>query len=360
MDGKKERKIKCVVWDLDNTLWDGVLLEDQNVCLRENIVHIIKTLDERGILQSVASRNEHSLAMKKLEEIGLAEYFLYPQIHWNAKSTSIKTVAQCINIGIDTLAFIDDQPFEREEVSFSLPEVLCIDAEDLSTILDMPEMNPRFITEDSKIRRKMYISDIERNKTEESFQGSQDEFMSSLGMILSISPVSQDDLQRAEELTVRTHQLNTTGYTYSYEELEAISKSPDHKLLIVSLEDKYGTYGKIGLIMIECKESIWSIKLLLMSCRVMSRGIGSILLNYILKQSKNNDVKLRAEFVKTDRNRMMYITYKFSGFKEIYEEGNKILFENDFSTIQDFPPYIKINAPELSNWVPERENMVLL
>lgn len=340
-----EKKIKCVVWDLDNTIWNGVILEDEDVKLRDGIVEIIEKLDKRGILQSIASRNEYSIAMQKLEELGIAEYFIYPQINWNSKSESIKNIADSINISIDSLAFIDDQPFEREEVSFTNPEVLCLDALNLSSILVMPEMNPKFITEDSKIRRKMYISDIKRKKIEKDYSGPQDEFLAVLDMVLTINQVQKDDLQRAEELTVRTHQLNTTGYTYSYEDLDVMRKSEDYKIFIVGLDDKYGTYGKIGLVLIECEENIWTIKLLLMSCRVMSRGVGSILINFIMKLAKKNNVRLRAEFIKTDRNRMMYVTYKFAGFMEILEDGEKILFENDLSKIQELPKYVKIQTP---------------
>src|SRR5215813_12489727 len=84
------RAIKCLVWDLDNTLWNGVLLENDSVYVTEQVVDIIKQLDRRGILQSIASRNEHDSAMQKLQDFGLHQYFLYPQINWNSKAASIK------------------------------------------------------------------------------------------------------------------------------------------------------------------------------------------------------------------------------------------------------------------------------
>lgn len=335
-------KIKCVVWDLDNTIWEGIIVEDDKVKLREGVTDIIKTLDERGILQSIASKNDYDLAMNKLKEFGIDEYFIYPQISWNPKSEAVSNIAKLINIGIDTLAFIDDQPFERDEVKHVLPEVLCIDAFDLSGVLDMDELNPKFITEDSKYRRKMYMADIERNKVEENFSGTPEEFLATLDMRFVISPVGDGDLQRAEELTVRTHQLNATGYTYSYEELDEMRKSDKYKLLIAGLTDKYGTYGKIGLTMIECGKEIWTVKLLLMSCRVMSRGVGTVLLNHVMRLAKQANVRLQAEFVPTDRNRVMYITYKFAGFKEVGEKDGVTILENDLTNIQDIPDYIKV------------------
>ena len=108
----EDRKIKCVIWDLDNTIWNGTLLEDQTVILRPNITEIIRTLDERGILQSICNRNSYEQVFEKLREFKLAEYFIYSQVNWSPKSESIAAIAKAINIGTDTLAFIDDQQFE--------------------------------------------------------------------------------------------------------------------------------------------------------------------------------------------------------------------------------------------------------
>jgi FkbH-like protein len=343
---KEKQSIKCVVWDLDNTVWDGILLEDPEVRLRPHVVKILKTLDERGILQSIASRNDHDTALAKLREFGIEEYFLYPQINWNSKAASIGQIAKDINIGLDAIAFVDDQPFEREEVAFTHGQVLCIDSAELDGFLDRPELNPRFITEDSKQRRLMYMADIRRNREEEEFVGPKEEFLATLGMVFTIAPCREEDLKRAEELTVRTNQLNTTGYTYSYEELDELRKSPRHKLLVSSLQDRHGTYGKIGLTLIEVGEDVWNIKLLLMSCRVMSKGVGMIMIHHILRAAKEAGVRVRGEFVSNDRNRQMLITYKFAGFKEVDRVGNVMIMENDFSAIQPPPPYVDLRVEE--------------
>lgn len=339
---KDKQSIKCVVWDLDNTVWDGILLEDEEVVLRPGVVDILKALDERGILHSIASRNDHATAMAKLESLGLAEYFLYPQINWNSKASSVEQIAKDINIGLDAIAFIDDQPFEREEVAFTHAKVLCIDSACLDGLLERPELNPRFVTDDSKRRRHMYMADIRRNREEAEYVGPTEEFLATLDMVFTLVPAREEDLKRAEELTVRTHQLNTTGYTYSYDELAEFSKSPDHILLVASLDDRHGSYGKIGLALVEKGPEIWTVKLLLMSCRVMSKGVGTIMIHYILRLAKEAGVKLRAEFVSNDRNRMMLVTYKFAGFKEVEKNDGVILFENDYSAIQPPPPYVEL------------------
>ncbi len=341
---RKERKIKCLVWDLDNTLWDGVLLEDPQVSLRDEAVDVIRALDDRGILHSIASRNDFDSAMTKLQELDLQEYFIHPQINWGAKSASIQRISEAINIGVDTLAFIDDQAFEREEVNSVHPVVHCYDVTDLAGIVDCPEMMPRFISDESKQRRQMLQAEITRNQLEESFEGAQDKFLASLGMRLDIYPAREQDLERAEELTLRTNQLNTTGRTYSYQELDEFRKSDNFLLLVARLEDRYGNYGTIGLVLVEKQEQEWWIRLLLMSCRVMNRGIGGPMITYIRQLAKDAGVRLLADMIINDRNRMMYMTYKFSRFREIGKVGDMSVLENDLSRIQPYPGYLRISA----------------
>jgi FkbH-like protein len=343
----RNSSIKCVVWDLDNTVWRGILLEGDKVELRPEVVQVIKVLDERGILHSVASKNDYFYAVAKLKELQLLEYFLYPQISWSTKVKGIETIAKSLNIGLDAIAFIDDQPWERDEVAHALPMIMCLDAARLDHLLKMPEMMPRFITEDSKARRLMYASDIKRKQGEEEFVGPKEEFLATLRMHFSIDVAQEEDLRRAEELTVRTHQLNSTGYTYSYEELDKFRQSDSHLLLVGTLEDKYGSYGKIGLTLIECSPRAWNIKLLLMSCRVMSTGVGTIMINYIRKLARSAGVTLTAEFLPTDRNRMMYVTYKFAGFREVDKRYGLIRLENDLAIVPAFPDYIRVSLPQI-------------
>lgn len=340
--GRPRPTVKVLVWDLDNTLWDGTLLEGDDVRLRPGVLELLQLLDGRGILHSVASKNDAEAAMARLRELGVEEFFLYPQIHWSSKVESLKEIARAINVGIDTLAFIDDQPFERDEVAHSLPEVQVYDALEVGALADLPQFHPRFVTDESALRRAMYRADAERNRAEETFVGPQEEFLAQLGMRFTLGPAGEIDLKRAEELTVRTNQLNTTGYTYSYDELDAFRRSDNHLLLIAGLEDRYGTYGKIGLALVEQAADVWTLKLLLMSCRVMSRGVGTIMLHHLFGLAKAAGVRFISEFRSNDRNRMMLVTYKFNGFREIDRRGEVVIFEHPLDNVQPFPPYVEV------------------
>jgi FkbH-like protein len=192
----------------------------------------------------------------------------------------------------------------------------------------------------------MYLSDIARRTVEEEFVGPQESFLASLDMVFTIFAAQEKDLQRAEELTVRTNQLNATGYTYSYDELVHFSQSDEDLLLGARLEDKYGTYGHIGLALVECQKELWNIKLLLMSCRVMSRGVGSIMLSHIMMLAKHAGARLQAEFIPNGRNRMMEVTYGFAGFHEVEKIGDLIILETDLRDIQPLPEYVEVRIDE--------------
>jgi FkbH-like protein len=336
------KEIKCIVWDLDNTIWDGVLLESDEVQLKPGIRNVLEALDGRGILHSIASKNNHEDAFLKLKEFGIDHYFLYPKINWNAKSASIAEIQANLNFGMDAIAFIDDQEFEREEVKSQHPDVLFFDAMEYERLLIHQRCNPRFITEDSRNRRLMYHSDIVRNSAEQEYRGPKEEFLASLKMEFIISEAKEEDLKRAEELTVRTNQLNATGRTYDYDELNAFRLSEDHRLLVCELTDKYGSYGKIGLALVQIREDAWHVRLLLMSCRVMARGVGTILLTHIMNEAKASGKRLLADFRQTTRNRMMWVAYKFANFVEVEKDGDCLLLGNDLSQIQQFPGYITI------------------
>lgn len=336
-------RIKCVVWDLDETLWRGVLLEEPTVVPRREIVAAIQQLDERGILNSIASRNDHTAAVEQLATLGLDALFLHPQIGWQPKSESVGRIAHELNIGLDAIAFVDDQPFERAEVAYHHPDVLCVDTEAIvDAVQRWPQFRPRFITAESRQRRALYQADIHRRDAERAFAGTDEQFLATLNMTLTIWPATTQDLQRAEELTVRTHQLNSTGRTYSYEQLDQLRHDPNHLLLVASLRDRFGSYGTIGLALVERGSDPWHLRLLLMSCRVASRGVGTVLLNHVQSLAAEAGVTLRGDFVENGRNRMMYVTYAFAGFEEVARDGPHAVLECRPSAAQPPPAYLSI------------------
>lgn len=337
-------KIKCVVWDLDHTVWNGVLLEGDSLTLRPGVRELIELLDRRGILQSIASKNDPEAAWAQVEKFGLGKYFLHPQIGWGAKSEAVRTIANRLNIGIDTFAFVDDQVFERDEVTFAVPEVRTYDAAEVTRLAEAPDFTPKKVTEDAQRRREMYQADMVREQEEKSFKGPSDAFLATLSMVLTVAPAGADDLPRVEELVARTNQLNTTGRIYDYAELEALRLSPEHRLLVAELTDKHGSYGKIGVILLERAPGTWTIKLLLMSCRVMSRGVGGALITWLRREAKAAGVRLLADFRATERNRMMYITYKFAGFSDVSETDGVSLLEADLARIPELPTYLELRA----------------
>lgn len=340
----ENRSIKCVIWDLDNTIWDGTLLEDTDVTLRDKAVEIIKELDRRGILNSIASRNFYEDAWNKLVQLKIADFFVCSEISMEGeKSKSVQSISKKLNLALDAFAFIDDQDFEIEEVKAACPEVLCIKAEKELNILNREEFIPRFITDDSAKRRIFYQNDMKRQKYEKGFKRNV-EFLKSLDMKMKIKVAEEEDLKRVEELTIRTHQLNSTGITYDYNELISFIKDENYLLLVTEMEDKFGEYGKIGVTLIEKGESDWHIKLHLMSCRVMARGVGNAILCNIIQYIQEHNLKLYADFKKTSRNKNMYLAYKFLGFTEAEEKDDYVKFCYESETVPQMPAYVVIES----------------
>lgn len=313
--------VKCLVWDLDNTLWQGVLLEDSEVHLREQIRRVIVGLDERGILQAVASRNDHRHAWARLEQLGIAEYLVLPQIGWGPKSASVKAIAEKLQFALSAVAFIDDTAMERAEVAHFLPEVRCYPAEMAEQLLELPEFTPVTATEDARERRRMYQAGFARETARSQFTGANEEFLRAAGLEMRIQRAEGADLARVEELTLRTSQMNATGVHYSAETLRALLSDVDHELLLVSMTDRFGPHGAVGIVLLEKRPAVWHLKLLATSCRVVAFGAGAVLLNWLIDQAASAGVNLVADFRRTDRNRMMEVAYRFAGFTDAPVEG---------------------------------------
>ncbi len=305
--------VKCLVWDLDNTLWRGTLLEGDEVLLTDEIRDLVALLDSRGILQSVASKNDEDLAWAKLQALGLAEYFVLPEIGWGPKSESVRRIAEGLNFAPSTMAFVDDQPAERAEVSRRLPQVRCYDAVEVARLAARPEFDPA-VTTDARQRRRMYQAGFRRDAARSEFTGPDEEFLRSLSIQMQIRRADATELQRVSELTVRTSQMNATGVPYSGDELQELTADPRHEVLVVSMADRFGSHGAVGVLLLERRPGLWRLKLLATSCRVVSFGAGAVILNWLIDAAHTAGVHLAGDLRRTERNRMMDIAYRLAGF----------------------------------------------
>ena len=225
-------KVKCVAWDLDNTLWEGILIEDGPASCRprESALQLIQALDERGILQTVVSKNDHAEAHALLAELGLDWYFLYPAINWGQKSESLRQIADRLNIGLDTFAVIDDSPFERAEIQAALPMVRTYRDDQFDQVLGLPEFDVP-VTEMSAKRRLAYLSQVQREHVAEGFGDDYYAFLRSCEMQMRIFvPHDEGERLRCLELIQRTNQLNLSARRYSSMEFENLLDARRHSV----------------------------------------------------------------------------------------------------------------------------------
>ncbi|MFI5647220.1 HAD-IIIC family phosphatase [Kitasatospora sp. NPDC051705] len=334
--GPERPTVKVLVWDLDDTLWDGTVLEGDDPAPFPAATAALRELDGRGVLHAVASRSDRAAATAHLERLGLHELFTVLEVGWGPKSGAVRRIAEAIGIGLDTVAFVDNDPVERAEVAAAHPEVRCYPAEQVGALAGLPEFRPPFVTADARERRLRYRAEARRAQAGGEYQGTPQEFLASLDLTLTVRRAEPGDLARAHELTVRTHQLNTTGRTYDLARLRALCGSPDHRVLVAELTDRFGDYGTIGLALSERiryaagegpAEPAELLRLLLLSCRVMSRGVGPALIGHVVRSALAEGRRPLAEFVPTEVNRVMLVNLRFAGFTVLgpAEEGRLLL-----------------------------------
>ncbi|MFE7130085.1 HAD-IIIC family phosphatase [Streptomyces sp. NPDC057638] len=307
--------VKCLVWDLDDTLWDGTVLEGDEPVPFPAAVATLRALDERGILHAVASRGDHDTAVRHLRAHGLDELFTVLEIGWGSKSAAVGRIAAGLGIGTDTVAFADNDPLERAEVASVWPEVRTYTAESVADLPEYGDFRPGPVTPESRARRLLYRREALRTRAREDHTGPPEEFLASLRLVLTIRRAEESDLERAGELTVRTHQLNTTGRTYGVDRLRELCHSPRHEVFVAELTDRFGSYGTIGLTVTALDEDTSTLRLLLLSCRVMSRGVGPALLRHLVREALAAGRRPVAEFVPTPVNRAMLVNLRFCGYE---------------------------------------------
>ncbi len=336
---------KCLVWDLDNTLWDGVLLEG-NVRLRQEAVKTVAELDRRGVLHSIASRGDEDLALGALREYRLDGFFLVPQINWSAKSRNILTISKKLRISLDAVAFIDDDPFEREQVAYMLPAVLTIPSEKAEDLPGMADFSPGEITKEAGQRRQLYESELRRGQAEREF-GSREEFLQSCQMQLEIRPMTGDDIPRVLELMTRTHQLNTTGLVWDRPALADafLGKPGGLSVNVAELRDRFGWYGIVGTAIVSTCGPSWTLKYLAVSCRVMGRGIERAIMASLVRTALDHGFAApEAEYRDTGRNKLMRALYQMMGFTANATPGDDgtLVFRARPDWLPDVPRWVEV------------------
>ena len=282
-------KVKCVVWDLDNTLWQGTLVEDglENLVLNPEAVAFIRRFDQQGILQSVASKNTAEDALAALKHFELDQYFLYPQISWNPKSNALAHIAKSLNIGLDTFIFVDDQPFERAEVGAVHETVTCVDPTDLDALTT----GPRFdlpVTEESTRRRLMYREEEQRTVAQEGAGSDYIEFLKGCDLTVKLSRIDDSNIERVHELTQRTNQMNFSGNRYSRRRIEEIAADPKLEAHVIACSDRFGDYGIIGFAVVDVAEA--TMIDLMFSCRIQHKWVDVSFLRHVMQTYRDRGV----------------------------------------------------------------------
>jgi FkbH-like protein len=291
---------KCVVFDLDNTLWDGILLEG-SVQLRASVTETFRTLDERGILMSVVSKNAPEDALAQLRRFGLEDYLLHPQIGWGPKSEGVRRVAERLDIGIDSLIFVDDNPFERAEVFDVLPAVEVLPDTALATLLDHPRLQGA-VTDESRRRRSMYKEAGARAEAAASYGDDYQAFLRECRIEVEIRPPLPEDRERVTELVQRTNQLNFSGRKYRGEEVEALLADRTREKYVVRCRDRYGDYGIVGFCLAAPAGAGLRIEDLMLSCRVQGKFVEQALFAHLARRPGWSARFIEVNFVPTARN----------------------------------------------------------
>ncbi len=314
-------KLKCIVWDLDNTLWAGTLVEDgpENLVLNEDFAQLIRDLDERGVLHSVASKNDADRALAVLRQFGLEDYFLHPQISWGPKSLALQTIAARLNIGIDTFLFVDDQPFERAEVGETNPTVTVVDPADLRAAIpdDILTKEP---TAESRARRTMYKEEAVRGEAMEDFAGDYTAFLKGCALTLDIHPLGPDNLRRVHEMAQRTNQMNFSGNRYSQADLKAIMADETRATYVLRCSDRFGDYGIVGFGIFDL--TLCRLQDLMFSCRIQSKRFEHAFIAHLLRtHTHETSPALTVWYRRTERNAPSARFFGDMGFELESQEG---------------------------------------
>lgn len=351
------KQCKVVVTDLDNTLWGGVLGEDGPTGIQLNaeypgaafraVQRALLDLYDRGILIALCSKNNAADVDEVLN--GHPDMLLKPRhiaaqrVNWQDKAQNLREIAAELNLGLDALAFLDDNPVERQWVRQQLPEVTVIELPNdpmryERAIRDCAAFERLSLSAEDRERGRYYAEERQRTELQQS-AGTLEDFYRSLQMRAVIRPVTEATLGRVAQLTQKTNQFNMTTRRYSEQEIAALTNDPRHGVYTLTVQDRFGDTGLVGVAITRLQGSVCEIDTLLMSCRVIGRTVETMLLATLAEDaSARGATTLAGWFLPTKKNAPARGVYEAHGFActEVREDGSR--WELDLTSQQVPPP----------------------
>lgn len=325
---------KCAVLDLDNTLWGGVIGDDgmDGIQIGElglgrafsELQRWLKELRERGIILAVCSKNDEKTAKEPFEKhpdmvLRLDDISMFVA-NWEDKASNIKHIRQTLNIGMDSIVFIDDNPFERNLVrelveGITVPELPEDPAEYLKYLKSLNLFDTASYSDEDKNRTAQYQAEVGRISLKNQFSSFKD-YLKGLEMIAEAKPFDKFHYPRIAQLTQRSNQFNLRTVRYTEADIESIADDNEYLTLYFTLKDKFGDHGLISVVILQKRESDLFVNEWLMSCRVLKRGMEEFIVNKMIQTAKVNGFKtVTGEYIKTPKNSMVADIYEKLGFE---------------------------------------------
>ena len=353
------RTRKCLVLDLDNTLWGGVIGDDglENIEIGglgigsafTRVQLWAKQLKQRGIVLAVCSKNTESVALEPFQKhpdmVLRQEDIAVFVANWENKVDNIRHIQSVLEIGLDAMVFVDDSPVERELVRNALPEVLVPElpedpAEFAETLQRLELFETASITEEDADRTLQYQQEARRRELTTTFQGA-DDFLKSLEMVGTVEAFTPFNAPRVAQLTQRSNQFNLRTVRYTEQDIRRIASSPEHRGFAFSLADKFGSYGLICVVILRFQEEEFFIDTWLMSCRVLKRGMEQFVLNRLVDAGREAGfTALVGEYLPTGKNALVKDHYASLGFSAFLRNGAE-LWRLKFADFVPRPNHIK-------------------
>ncbi|TFG08920.1 HAD-IIIC family phosphatase [Candidatus Thorarchaeota archaeon] len=327
---------KCIVLDLDNTLWGGVVGEEgmEGIKLGPTSPGIeylefqksLMSLYNRGVILAVNSKNNWDDAMKPIREhphqILREEHFAAFRINWQNKAQNFLELAEEINIGLDSMVFIDDNPHERAQVRQAVPDVMVVEMPDnpqlyRKTLENLKVFDVLSLTQEDMKRGEMYVGKRKRAELEEK-TGSIEDFLRTLNLKVHVQQVDKFGKPRVVQLIGKTNQFNLTTRRYTDSEVESFRESDDSAVFSMAVKDKFGDEGIVGVAITKIEANDCIIDSFLMSCRVIGRSVETAFLSKIVSYARERDAnRVIGEVIPTKKNAPARDFYERHGFEEV-------------------------------------------